>query len=465
MTGRHAPTITAIATPPGSGGIGIIRISGPDALSILNQLFTPKQINHQPESQSHRLAFGWIKRPLSGQIVDEVMAVFMAAPHTYTREDITEIHCHGNFLILHEILGLIQEAGARLAEPGEFTKRAFLNGRLDLTQAEAVLELLQARSQEGARLAINQLHGGLQHRIQEIIDTLVRIKAIVEVAIDFPDEEVDIINPQEIRRTVGENIIPALEDLISAADNGKIFRDGIAAVIVGRPNVGKSSLLNMLLQEDRAIVTPEAGTTRDTIEECITIKGIPVRIIDTAGIRDSQNTVEDLGIQRSRQKMSLADVVLLLVDASQPIQQDDLALGAAVDGKKLLVVANKCDLCREHDVTAIRALFSGYPVVPVSALLGAGIHELEEAFFQLVTGHAKGWEHGYATVPNVRHRAAMAKACAASQTLLSAIGHDVSPDLLAIDLQSVLDHLGEIVGYTTADDVLDKIFGDFCIGK
>jgi len=463
MAGRLEPTIAAIATPPGPGGIGIVRISGPGALGILSQLFQPKRPT--PAPVSHHLAFGWIKRPGSGQIIDEVMAVFMAAPHSYTREDVVEIHSHGNFLILHEILILAQEAGARLADPGEFTKRAFLNGRLDLTQAEAVLELLQARTSEGLRLAINQLHGALHGHIQQIVDSLIRIKAIIEVAIDFPDEEVDIINPQAIKQTFEENIIPALENLISAADNGKIFRDGIAVVIIGRPNVGKSSLLNMLLQEDRAIVTAEAGTTRDTIEEQITIKGMPVRIVDTAGIRDSQDVVEEIGIQRSRQKMAQADVVLLLLDASQPVHQDDLELMSNVGAKQLIVVANKRDLCQGQEVDALQKRFANYPVVAISAKHGAGIHELETTIFSLVTGQDKGWDPGYTTVPNSRHRAAMAKACAACRDLCAGLNGMLSPELLAIELQTVLDHLGEIVGYTTTEEVLDTIFGEFCIGK
>lgn len=463
MSGLLEPTIAAIATPPGPGGIGIVRISGPGALAVLNSLFTPKRPTTVPVS--HRLTFGWIKRPDSGQIVDEVMAVFMAAPHTYTREDVAEIHSHGNFLILHQILVLAQEAGARLAEPGEFTKRAFLNGRLDLTQAEAVLELLQARTGEGLRLAMNQLSGDLHQRIQPVVDALIGLKAIIEVAIDFPEEDIEIIDPQAIRLTLTETIMPALDDLISAADNGKVFREGIAVVIVGRPNVGKSSLLNTLLREERAIVTPEAGTTRDTIEEQLSIMGVPVRIIDTAGIRDSRDAVEEIGIQRSREKMALADVVLLLIDASKPVLQEDLDLLVGVTTKRLVVVANKCDLGQAQATSDLRQRFAGHPVVAISAKLGTGIRELEGVLFAQVTGQAKGWDPGYTTVPNARHRAALSQALGACRDLFSGLGHGLSPDLLAIEIQTVLDHLGEIVGYTTTEEVLDKIFGEFCIGK
>jgi len=463
MNGRLEPTIAAIATPPGPGGIGIVRISGPRALPILSKLFTPKRPASWP--QSHHLALGWITSPGSKQIIDEVMAVFMAAPHSYTREDVAEIHCHGNFLILQHVLILAQEAGARLAEPGEFTKRAFLNGRLDLTQAEAVLELLQARTSEGLRLAINQLHGQLQQAIQQLVKALIRIKAILEVAIDFPDEEGEIIKPQELLQTVEGEILPALENLIFAADHGKIFREGIAVVIVGRPNVGKSSLLNTLLQEERAIVTAEPGTTRDTIEEQITLNGLPIRLIDTAGIREAKDVVEGIGIERSRQKMALADVVLCLVDASQPLHDDDLALLTEVRKGKFIVVANKQDLCSDEQLLALQRRMADTPLVALSAKLGTGVRELGEALFSLVTGGAKGWDPGHTTVPNARHRAALTKASLACRALCQNLSGAVAPELLAIDLQTVLDALGEIVGYTTTEDVLDSIFGEFCLGK
>jgi len=463
MIASNEPTIAAIATPPGPGGIGIIRVSGPASLSILTRLFTPKRAS---SLASHRLTYGWIKHPHTGRTLDEVMAVFMAAPHTYTREDVIEIHCHGSYLILQDILVLVQEAGARLADPGEFTKRAFLNGRLDLTQAEAVLDLLQARSREGLRLALDQLHGSLQAQIQQILDALRRLRAIIEVAIDFPDEEIEIIDPGDIRRSMTMDIIPALESLIFAADNGRIIRDGITAVIVGRPNVGKSSLLNVLLQEDRAIVTAEAGTTRDTIEEEITVNGMPVRIIDTAGIRDSGDSVEAIGIQRSRQKMAMADVVLLVIDAAAPLQQEDRDLIAeAASAQHLVVVANKSDVCPVAVMDGLKASLGHYPVIAVSAKHGTGIRDLEEAIFSAVTGQAEGWDPGYTTVPNARHRAALAKALDGCHGLLAGLGVQLSPDLLAIELQTILDSLGEVVGYTTTEDVLDLIFGEFCIGK
>ena len=458
-------TIAAIATPPGPGGIGVIRISGPEAPAILNRLFSPQ--HPVPKLQSHRLYLGRIRRPDSGQVLDEVLAVHMAAPHTYTREEVVEIHCHGNFLLLQEVLVLAQEAGARLAGPGEFTKRAFLNGRIDLSQAEAVLDLLTARSPEGLGLAVRQLEGGLSARIAQISEALLRLRAVLEVAIDFPEEEPEILDPPRLLATLTTEIIPALKGLISAADHGKIARDGIAAAIIGRPNVGKSSLLNALLREERAIVTPLAGTTRDTIEEAIAIHGLALRLIDTAGIRDAHDPVEDLGVQRAKQTLSRAEVALLLVDASAPLTAEDLALLQMAANKPLLVVANKCDLCRPAEIETLRARLAGQRVIPISARKGEGLAELEEAIFTLIAGGlGSGWDPGLTVAPNARHRAALTltrEACQRLKTGLQSL--PLAPELLAIETQTALDHLGDIVGHTTPDEMLDRIFGEFCIGK
>jgi len=463
MTRLHEATIAAIATPPGLGGIGIIRISGPQALTILKQIFVPK--NQQASFISHRLYYGWIKKSAADQLVDEVLAVYMRAPYTYTREDVVEIHAHGSFAALRQILDLVQNAGARLAEPGEFTKTAFLNGRLDLTQAEAVIELLQAKTSEGLQTAVNQLQGGLHHQVQKLCDALLEIKALVEVAIDFPDEEFEVLQPEVLRDKMGR-VINVLENLISAADHGKIFKEGLSAVIIGRPNVGKSSLLNALLKEDRAIVTPIPGTTRDTIEEYLDIKGMPVRIIDTAGIRDAKGEeVEEIGIMRSKTKLHEADLVILLLDSSMPLQEEDAQLFCAAHEKALLLVANKTDIRRQDFMAECRQAFPGAEITAVSAINGSGIDRLEDAIFTKVTGRNTTWDPGYATIPNIRHRAALVKAVEAGRSFTGGLTTDLSPDLLAIDLQTALDYLGDIVGYTTNDDVLDKIFGEFCLGK
>lgn len=454
-------TIVAIATPPGPGGIGIIRLSGPDSLPILNKLFSPSHSHDQ--FCSHRLYHGWVRAPQTNRKIDEVLCVYMHAPHTYTREDVVEIHCHGNYLILQEILSLCRLAGARPAAPGEFTKLAFLNGRLDLTQAEAVLEVLTAKTDEALHLAVEQLKGGLHQKIHTICDTLISIKAIIEVAIDFPDDDIEIINPDAIQERFTQEIIPILENLISSADNGKIYRDGVSAVIIGRPNVGKSSLLNALLREERAIVTAIPGTTRDTIEEYLNIKGMPVRVIDTAGIRNSTETVEEIGIARTRTKLAEADLALMMIDASAPVTDEDLQLFESIKGKPYLVVANKCDICKPEALPALASHFGR--LQPTSALAGDGIAELEEAIFSMVTSRFSGWDPGQTVAPNARHRDAMANALVSCTSLLNGLALGLTPDLLAIELQTALDHLGDIVGYTTTEDVLDRIFGEFCIGK
>lgn len=463
MPDHSEATIAAIATPPGPGGIGVIRISGPAALQVLQVLFHP----HHPPTiyQSHRLYYGRVVAPASGIALDEALAVFMRAPHTYTREDVVELQCHGSFLVLQDILALIlAQPGVRLAAPGEFTKRAFLNGRIDLTQAEAVIELLQAKSRAGAQMAADQLAGGLHRAIATIRDHLIGVRAIMEVAIDFPDEEVEIIDPGALRQKLIAGVREPLGELVARAGQGRLFRDGIAAVILGRPNVGKSSLLNSLLREERAIVTAVPGTTRDTIEEYLTIKGMPVRIIDTAGIRDTAETVEELGIRRSRQKVAGADLVLLVVDATVGLTADDRELLAGVGEKPVVLVINKCDLASPEVVAVVRAASPEVPAAAISAKTGEGIGELEATIFTMVAG-AGQWEPGHASVPNVRHEAALRCAIAATDRVIDGLGVPLPPDLIAVELQAVLDHLGEIIGETTTEEMLDLIFSRFCIGK
>ncbi len=463
MANNPEPTIAAIATPPGLGGIGIIRLSGSNALAILKKIFIPK--NPPASFTSHRLFYGWIKDPETKELLDEVLVVYMQAPHTYTRDDVVEIHAHGSFVALQQILALVQRSGANLADPGEFTKRAFLNGRLDLTQAEAVIELLQAKTGKGLRAAVNQLKGGLQEEIQEIIAKLLQIKAIIEVAIDFPDDEIDILDAGSLREQMNQ-IITTLKDLILAADHGRILKDGFSAVIIGRPNVGKSSLLNTLLCEDRAIVTPIPGTTRDTIEEYLDIHGLPVKIIDTAGIRDTQGEeIENIGIMRSKAKLKEADLAILLLDSSMPLQKEDLQLFAEIHDKPLVLVANKADISRQDFDLEYSKAFPDCEVTIISAKKNTGIKQLEDAIFTKATGQNTDWAPEHAALPNLRHRASLIKALDTGRCFIASLQETVSPDLLAIDLQSTLDHLGDIVGYTTTEDVLDQIFGQFCIGK
>lgn len=460
MPDFHAPTIAAIATSPGPGGIGIIRISGPDSGPILTKLFKPQAETSQ--FSSHKLYYGWIISQTNSFPIDEVLAVYMKAPSTYTREDVVEIHCHGSFIILQEILGQIFQAGARPAEQGEFTKRAFLNGRIDLTQAEAVIDLLNAKTKEGLDLAVNQLRGNLYSEIEAVRDILVGIKAVLEVAIDFPEDEGDIIDHGKRKTEINEKVIPVLKQLIKSSDKGQIFREGISIVIIGKPNVGKSSLLNALLKKDRAIVTEIPGTTRDTIEEYLNIHGIPVKIIDTAGIRNAEGAVEKIGVQRSREKLEQADLVLLVLDSSSPLHHEDLDLHQSIETKQLLIVANKKDLPQKEN---FRDRFPHTPVISISAKTADGITELENAIFKQVTGEFSDWDPGCSCVPNTRHKSSLEKSLQTCIRICAGLEQDIPADLLAIEIQSGLDHLGDIVGYTTTEDILDKIFSEFCIGK
>lgn len=461
---RREPTIAAIATPPGSGGIGIVRLSGPDAAAILARLFRPR--SPVATMVSHKLYYGWIVEPVGQEAIDEVLAVHMRAPHTYTREEVVEIHCHGSYLVLQEVLALVLAAGARLAEAGEFTKLAFLSGRLDLTRAEAVADLLQAKTRAGMRLAVAQLQGVLESKVREISAALLGMRAVVEVAIDFPDEEVEIIDAELLLTRLAEKVRAPIRELLAACRQGRIYREGVAVVIIGQPNVGKSSLLNALLREERAIVTPIPGTTRDTIEEYLDIRGLPVRIVDTAGIREAEGQVEALGIQRTREKQADADLVLLMVDGSQPIREEDRQLLASAAGQERLLVINKIDLAGAEGVARVQAAFSGVETVAISAKSGSGLAALEEAIFRLATGGAElAREPSQGCAPNRRHQIALEKALQASEQLGAGLAAGLTPDLLAIDLQEILDHLGAIVGYTTTEDVLETIFGDFCLGK
>jgi tRNA modification GTPase len=467
MAGRDQsffePTIAAIATPPGAGGIGVIRVSGSGSLAILRQLFRPQRAH--PEFASHRMYYGLLLHPETGAPIDEVLAVHMRAPHTYTREDVAEIHCHGSFLVVEQILAAVIAAGARLAEPGEFTKRAFLNGRIDLTRAEAVLELLEARTAKSLSLALSQLQGRLHEEVSQIRQGLLDIRAIIEVAIDFPEEDVEILIPAELQQQLNERVVIPLAELIATADRGRVFREGVTVVILGRPNVGKSSLLNTLLQEERAIVTAVPGTTRDTIEELLDIKGLPVRIVDTAGIREATEVVEEIGIRRARQKVAAADLVLLLFDGAEPPGEADRLLLASIGDKPLVVVINKMDIMPEKHLAAYRRALSEQVLITISATTGDGVEALRKAIYTAVTTDSLVGDPAHACVPNLRHQAALKRALASTKGIIEGLSAVLPPDLLAIELQTALDHLGDIIGETTAEDVLDTIFERFCLGK
>jgi len=452
-------TIAAIATPLGQGGIGIVRVSGPLAEAIANRIFHPKRKTNK--LISHRMYYGHIIDPNTKEVIDEVMAVLMRAPHTYTCEDIFEIHCHGGPLVLQQVLKLVIEQGARMAEPGEFTKRAFLNGRIDLTQAEAVLEMIQARTKRELSIATEQLKGYLQKRVNSIKDILLELKADLEVAIDFPEEDIEIVPPEVWVSRLEREAISEISSLLKAYDTGHIFREGAAIVIVGKPNVGKSSLLNCLLREERAIVTPIPGTTRDTIEEMINIKGIPLRIVDTAGLRKTTDEVETIGVRFTKKKLSLADLVLWVIDSSQLLDEQDMAIYDEIKEKQVILVLNKIDLpCR---VKLDKEIFSKFPKVKISALYNKGIDTLQDTIYSTLLG--ENIETVPRFVPSLRHKISLERAFNAIKEIKAHLEVGTSPDLLAIDVEAALNYLGEIVGETTPEDVLDYIFSKFCIGK
>ena len=455
-------TIAAIATAPGVGGIGIIRISGPRAAAILKRLFTP----YRPHSsfETHKLYYGTVADS-SGRVLDEVLAVFMQAPHTYTREDVVELHSHGSHLVLQAILTEVLGSGVRAADPGEFTKRAFLAGRIDLTRAEAVIDLLQAQTSSGARLAAGQLQGALYERIESIRDALVDLLAVVEVAIDFPDDDVEILDTAVMLPRLTELVEKPLQQLAGLAEQGKVLREGVKVVIAGRPNVGKSSLLNGLLQDDRALVTEIPGTTRDTIEELISVRGIPVHLIDTAGIRDHDDFVEELGIERARQKLQQADLVLFVVDAGSSLTSLDRELYRFVQAKKRIVVCNKVDLADEAQLAVLDREFSRDVLVHTSARDGSGLDALQDAIYEIILGESNGPAEQISCAPNLRHKVILDQTLAACGQLRQTLLAGAPADLVAVDLQAALDYLGDIVGLTTPDDVLDALFTRFCIGK
>jgi tRNA modification GTPase len=463
-------TIAAIATPPGVGGIGIIRISGSESSAILRRLFVPhrKKKGLQGDSfQSHKLCYGTVTSR-DGTVLDEVMAVFMRAPNTYTREDVVEVQSHGSYLVLQAVLAEILAVGARAAEPGEFTKRAFLAGRIDLTRAEAVIDLLRAQTMEGVQLAVGQLQGGLYERISDIRDALVELLATVELALDFPDDDVEILVRDRLLEQLREQVEQPLKRLLALADRGRVIREGVNAVIAGRPNVGKSSLLNQLLQEERALVTEIPGTTRDTIEELISVRGIPVHLVDTAGIRDHEDVVEELGIERARQKLRQADLVLFVVDASQELTELDRCLYSSLGDQKKIVVLNKLDIADKEQVEQLSRSFSDLHAVQqvrTAARAGMGTENLLDAIYQAILSTDEDIQEQVSCAPNLRHKMILDKTLSACLQLKRTLQSGEPADLLAVDLQAALDHLADIVGLTTPDDVLDVLFSRFCLGK
>lgn len=449
-------TIAAIATPLGQGGIGIVRLSGPEAVSIGRRLFHPaRSVRRWPKP--YRLYYGHIRDPQTGRVVDEVLLSYMRAPRSYTRQDVLEINAHGGPVALREILRLCLEAGARPAREGEFTLRAFLNGRLDLAQAEAVLDIVRAKTEAALRVAVDQLSGRLSQAVRAIRQELLNALAYLQAAIDFPEED---IPPQDIAPTLAE-AEARLEDLLAEANRGMIYRQGVRTAIIGRPNVGKSSLLNALLRQDRAIVTPIPGTTRDTIEEMFDLEGIPFVLVDTAGMTETQDFVERLGVERSRRAVEQADLVLLVVDGSAPLTEEDRQAAALAAARPAVVVVNKRDLPR---VTAAEEILPQAPHLSISALTGEGLPALEALLVEFVlSGQVSTADAPRASNP--RHRDLLQRALGHVREARRALREGLPDDFVSIDVSEAVEALGEITGETATEDLLETIFGQFCIGK
>jgi tRNA modification GTPase len=461
-------TIAAVATPVGEGGIGIVRLSGPLAGAILTRLFSHGSQGRHSDSKcpdARRISYGHVCDPDTHEQVDEVLTVFMPAPHTYTRQDVAEIHCHGGVVALRRTIGLALRCGARLAQPGEFTLRAFLNGRIDLAQAEAVLDIVHARTEAALRIAEGQLEGRMSQPVRQVRRALLDLLASLEASLDFPEEE---IGPPMEGESPAPDLAAALEDasrqlvsLLSQADEGMMYRQGARAVIVGRPNVGKSSLLNALLHYDRAIVTPIPGTTRDTVEETLNLSGVPFCLVDTAGIVPSQDPVERMGIERSRRAIDGADVVLFVLNGSEPLRSEDCDLADIIRNRPRVVVVNKSDLPQMLDDAT---LLPEAAHIHVSALLGTGLAELEQALVRVVL-QRNAQTSDLPLVSNPRHREVLRRALASVGRAIEGAGGGVPDELLAVDLTAAVSALGEITGESVGEDVLATIFSSFCVGK
>jgi tRNA modification GTPase len=455
-------TIAAIATPIGTGGIGIIKISGPEAWAVGRHLFhlsgSPKTI------QSHHLYHGHIIEPGTHRTVDEVLISFMRGPATYTREDVVEINCHSGLAALDRILELVIRAGARLAEPGEFTRRAFLNGRIDLTQAEAVLDLVSSKTRRSLHLASEHLKGGLQTIITELRSHLLDTLAMVEAAIDFPEEDLEILAEADLAARVRQQVREPITELLQNYEDGRILREGLSVIIAGKPNVGKSSLLNNLLRSNRALVTPVPGTTRDVIEESLSLRGIPLRLVDTAGLRQPDDLVEKLGMEFTRERLSQADLVLFVLDRSGSLTSEDLQIYEDINCKSRVVVLNKIDLDPHPDFATITERFPAETIVEISALYGDGMEQLRDAVFHTILGRKLDTETSV-VAPNLRHKLCLERALDAVNRALQLLDTQSSAELIALEVQEALAHLGEIIGLTTTEDLLDKIFSQFCLGK
>lgn len=463
-------TIAAISTPIGESGIGIVRISGPKALEIAQEVFRDKNLDKKKINDfcSHTVHYGFVVDPEKREKIDEVILVLMKKPQTYTREDIVEFNCHGGILSLRKVLETVIGCGARIAEPGEFTKRAFLNGRIDLSQAEAVIDLIQAKTERSLKSSLAQLEGSLKKKITDLRSRLIKISAEIEAPMDFPDQDIKEICPKKVEENISY-VLKEVNYLIETLDYGKMLKEGINALIVGKANVGKSSLFNTLLRENRAIVTHLPGTTRDTIEELINIKGIAFKVIDTAGLKTPENIIEKISIKRMMKHLKEAKLILAMFDSSVPLSSEDKEVIKEIkkgksESKKVVVIENKIDLKENIDRQKLFSLLNIKNSIKMSLKEKIGIEELEEKLARLATEGLVIPENGV-VINNIRQANRLDRAKQGLEHLLAGLKDKIAYDFLTIDLKDVLDSLGEITGDSISDEIVNDIFSRFCIGK
>ena len=471
-------TITAVATPPGRGGIGIIKISGKDALSIAESIFVKRKTNNSSEKkdikkpcykkesyfETHKLYLGNIVNKEKGKNIDEVLLSVMKAPHSYTKEDVVEINAHSGHIALNEILKLVIEKGARLAQPGEFTKRAFINGRIDLTQAEAVIDIINAKSEKSLEIASSQVAGKIKKRVSLIRDTLISILAEINAEIDFPDEVGDDLDIDQIKGRINQEVVKPLKELLENFQKGHVFKEGIRIVVAGKPNVGKSSLLNKMANKERAIVTSFPGTTRDVIEENINLNGIPAVISDTAGLHDSVDPIEVIGIKKAYEHINVSDIILFMIDASTKLTKEDYKIKKDFNDKKMIIVINKIDLVKEDFKVKMPGKWERIKKVKISALYDRGIDELKKIIEKTYAGDfAKDIKNKI--IPNLRHKTEIEKCLKKILGVIQRLKDETPFELIAIDIKEAIDSLGGIIGVSVKEEILDRIFNRFCIGK
>ncbi|WP_399659576.1 tRNA uridine-5-carboxymethylaminomethyl(34) synthesis GTPase MnmE [Staphylococcus aureus] len=455
-------TITSISTPMGEGAIGIVRLSGPQAIEIADKLYKGKHLlNDVP---SHTINYGHIIDPESKEVIEEVMVSVLRAPKTFTREDIIEINCHGGILTINRVLELTMTYGARMAEPGEFTKRAFLNGRIDLSQAEAVMDFIRSKTDRASKVAMNQIEGRLSDLIKKQRQSILEILAQVEVNIDYPEYDDVEDATTEFLLEQSKEIKQEINRLLDIGAQGKIMREGLSTVIVGKPNVGKSSMLNNLIQDNKAIVTEVAGTTRDVLEEYVNVRGVPLRLVDTAGIRETEDIVEKIGVERSRKALSQADLILFVLNNNEALTQEDYTLYEVVKNEDVIVIVNKMDLEQNIDINEVKDMIGDTPLIQTSMLKQEGIDELEIQIRNLFFGgEVQNQDMTY--VSNSRHISLLKQARQTIQDAIDAAESGVPMDMVQIDLTRTWEILGEIIGETASDELIDQLFSQFCLGK